>query len=80
MRDASERMVAPAASTVATVRPPRSTVTRSATAITSCSLCEMKTTVFPASAIARNVTKSSSASCGVRTAVGSSMIRIRASR
>ena len=80
MSDASERGVEGAASTVATVFPPRSTVTRSATAFTSCSLCEMKMTVFPSSAIARSVAKSPSASCGVSTAVGSSMIRTRASR
>ncbi len=36
-----------AVSTVATERPPRSTVTRSETAITSCSLWEMKITVRP---------------------------------
>ena len=66
--------------TVATVRPARSTVTRSETAVTSCSLCEMKITVRPSSAIARSVSKSDSASCGVSTAVGSSRIRICASR
>ena len=56
--------------------PPRSTVTRSATAFTSCSLCEMKITVRPSAAIVRSVSKSASASCGVSTAVGSSRIRI----
>ena len=45
----------PSIETVAIVRPPRSTVTRSATAFTSCSLCEMKITVRPISAIARSV-------------------------
>ena len=42
-------------STVAIDRPPRSTVIRSATALTSCSLCEMKITVLPSAAIARSV-------------------------
>ena len=68
------------ASTVAIERPPRSTVTRSATAFTSCSLCEMKITVRPSAAISRSVSNSTSASCGVSTAVGSSRIRMRASR
>ena len=77
---ASSRADASAAVTVATLRPPRSTVTRSATAFTSWSLCEMKITVLPSAAIARSVTNSASDSCGVSTAVGSSMIRIRASR
>ena len=40
----------------------------------------MKTTLLPAAVIARSVTKSSSASWGASTAVGSSMIRIRAPR
>ncbi len=40
----------------------------------------MKITVRPSAAIARSVSKSTSASCGVSTAVGSSRIRIRASR
>ena len=40
----------------------------------------MKMTVLPSSAIERSVAKSATASCGVSTAVGSSMIRIRASR
>ena len=65
---------------VATALPPRSTVTRSATAFTSCSLCEMKITVLPSAAIVRSVPKSASDSWGVSTAVGSSRIRIFASR
>ena len=40
----------------------------------------MKITVRPSSAIVRSVTKSASDSCGVSTAVGSSRIRICASR
>ncbi len=78
--DASDRCDAPAVATVATVFPSRSTVTRSETACTSCSLCEMKMIVRPSSAITRRVAKSEVASCGVSTAVGSSRIRMRASR
>ena len=77
---ASERRVASLVATVATFLPARSTVTRSETAFTSCSLCEMKTIVRPSSAITRSVSNSDSASCGVSTAVGSSRIRMRASR
>ena len=77
---ASERGVASAVGTVASECPPRSTVTRSATAFTSCSLCEMKITVRPSAAISRIVSNSTSASCGVSTAVGSSRMRMRASR
>ena len=80
MSAASEPGVASAAETVATERPARRTVTRSATAFTSLSLCEMKITVRPSAAISRSVTNNASASCGVSTAVGSSRIRIRASR
>ena len=57
--DASERGVA---SAVVDGRdrscPPRSTVTRSETAFTSCSLCEMKMIVRPSSAITRSVSNS----------------------
>ena len=80
MSEASDWSVEPAVATVATARPSRSTVTRSETAITSCSLCEMKITVRPSAAIARIVSNSASASCGVSTAVGSSRMRILASR
>ena len=76
---ASDCGVASAVFAVATVLPPRSTVTRSDTAFTSCSLCEMKTTVLPSSAIRRTVANSASASVGVNTAVGSSRMRMRAS-
>ena len=72
--------VAPAVDTVAIALPPRRTVTRSATAFTSCSLCEMKITVRPSPAIRRIVSNSESHSCGVSTAVGSSRISTRASR
>ena len=77
---ASERGVASLVRTVSTFFPPRRTVTRSETAFTSCSLCEMKMIVRPSSAITRSVSKSDAASCGVSTAVGSSRIRMRASR
>ena len=40
----------------------------------------MKTIVRPSAAIARSVSKSARASCGVSTAVGSSRISMRASR
>ncbi len=72
MSAVSDCGVASAVFTVPTRRPARSTVTRSETAITSCSLCEMKMTVRPSPAIWRSVSKSESASSGVSTAVGSS--------
>ena len=75
---ASECGVASAVWTVASAFPARSTVTRSETAFTSLSLCEMKMTVRPSAAISRSVTNSASASCGVSTAVGSSRISTRA--
>ena len=65
---------------VATSRPSRSTATRSATRSTSSSLWLMKTTERPAAASPRRTASSSSASCGVSTAVGSSRIRISAPR
>ncbi len=80
MSAASERAVASDVATVAIERPLLSTVTRRETASTSLSLCEMKITVRPSPAICRSATNSRSASCGVRTAVGSSRIRMRASR
>ena len=55
---ASDRGVASAVATVATERPPRSTVTRSETAVTSFSLCEMKITVRPSATICRSVANS----------------------
>ena len=76
---ASDCGVASAVCTVASAFPARSTVTRSETAFTSCSLCEMKMTVLPSEAICRAVTNRLSASSGVSTAVGSSRIRTRAS-
>ena len=63
---------------VATVRPARSTVTRSAIAPTSSSLWVTRITVVPAAASARSATNSCSTSPGVSSAVGSSSARIRA--
>ena len=67
-------------STVALCRPCRMTVTRSAISITSMSLWVMKTMAFPSSAMRRMTPKRSRTSRGVRTAVGSSMMRISAPR
>ena len=76
IRRARSRVVVVAHSIVLTVFPARKTVMRSATAITSSSLCEMKITVRPSATMLRKTTNSASASCGVRTAVGSSRMRI----
>ena len=71
----------PAAGIPAAVTLPRRiTVTRSAIWATSASLWLMKTTDVPSATIARSVRKRSWASCGARTAVGSSRMRIRAPR
>ena len=64
----------------AVTTPRRMTVIRSAMASTSPSLWLMNTTLRPSAAIERSVRNSSSTSCGARTAVGSSMIRMRAPR
>ena len=56
------------------------TVTRSETSIISFSLCEMKRMLLPSLANSRIVAMSSSISCGVRTAVGSSKMSISLSR
>ena len=48
--------------------------------MTSWSLCEMKMTESPRATAFLSVSNSASLSCGVSTAVGSSRIRIRASR
>ena len=53
---------------------------RSATSSTSCSLCEMKMIDFPCAFSSAMIANSSFASCGVRTAVGSSSTRISAPR
>ena len=60
--------------------PLRRTVTRSATAMISLSLCEMKRMDLPSRANSFIVAMSSSISCGVSTAVGSSKMRISLSR
>ena len=67
-------------STVPMHFPLRSTVQRSATAMISASLCEMKRMLFPSAERLRMICMSSSISCGVSTAVGSSKIRISLSR
>ena len=67
-------------STIATSLPDRSTATRWHTRSTSPSLWLMKTTLKPLSTIFCSVANSWSLSCGVRTAVGSSRIRIFAPR
>ena len=64
--------MAPSTGTVSTLRPRRSTVTRSATASTSGSLWEMNTIPAPSAASSRRMRKSSVASWAVSTAVGSS--------
>lgn len=69
-----------AGSAVPTVVPRRMTVISSATDSTSPSLCEMKMTVRPSALSSRRLSKSASTSCGTRTAVGSSRIRVRAPR
>ncbi len=56
------------------------TVIRSQISFTSFSLWEMKMIVCPFFLNSSSSRKSSSVSCGVRTAVGSSRIRIRAPR
>ena len=66
--------------TVPTYLPLRSTVTRSDTSIISLSLWEMKRMLLPSRANSRMISISSSISWGVRTAVGSSKIRISLSR
>ncbi len=60
--------------------PRRITMIRSEYSNTSRSLCVMKMIDFPLSVKERIILNSSSASCGVNTAVGSSNIRILASR
>ena len=63
-----------------TMRPRRRTVTRSATARTSPSLCEMKRTPRPDRASSRIVRSSSAISAGARSEVGSSRMSTRAPR
>ncbi len=63
-----------------TTFPRRRTVMVSATSRTSLSLCVMKMIEVPALARDRMISKSSSSSCGVSTAVGSSRMRMSARR
>ena len=63
-------------STVPMHLPFRSTVHLSATAMISFSLCEMNRMLLPSAARLRMISISSSISCGVKTAVGSSKISI----
>ena len=80
MSSARPCFVAPSMGTVATFLPRRSTVTRSATASTSSSLCVMTMMAVPPAFSSRSTLNSSCASCGVSTAVGSSRISTLASR
>ena len=76
----SSSLVVPLMSTVPMHLPLRSTVQRSATAMISDSLCVMNRMDLPSRAKPRMISISSSISCGVSTAVGSSRIRISLSR
>ncbi len=76
---AMSALVRSAAGRVAIVRPSRITVTTSAMASTSSSLCEMNSTAQPFLASSRTTTNKSSTSLGVSTAVGSSRISSRVS-
>ena len=60
--------------------PRRRTATLSESSSTSWSLCVMMTTLLPSSRMLRRTAKSLSVSCGVRTAVGSSRMRMSAPR
>ena len=72
--------VAPFVSTVSMYFPFRSTATRSESSNTSFNLCVMMMMDFPAARMLRNTANNFSVSCGVKTAVGSSKIRISAPR
>ncbi|MNU62901.1 hypothetical protein D3C71_521410 [compost metagenome] len=76
---ASSALLVSPTSRSATCLPPRNTTMRSAVAITSSSLWEMKISDRPCRAISFKVENSVSASSLVRTAVGSSSTRMRAS-
>ena len=79
MRDSSSRLVS-AMFTVPMYLPFRRTVQRSATDMISFSLWEMNRMDLPSAARFFMICISSSISCGVSTAVGSSKIRISLSR
>ena len=70
----------PPAGSVSILLPRRSTVIRSATSVTSFSLWLMKMIDLPCAVRPRMISKSSPASCGVSTAVGSSSTRMSAFR
>ena len=72
--------MAPSVGTVSIRLPRRSTVTRSEISSTSFSLWLMKTIETPSAFSARSTSNSSWLSWAVSTAVGSSRIRMRASR
>ena len=80
MNSASSALLVAPASRKATSLPCRSTATRRLTASTSSSLWEMKMIDRPSATSVFSVANSASTSCGVRTAVGSSRMRIRAPR
>ena len=63
-----------------TIFPLLKTFIRSHTSNTSCNLCVIKIIAFPAFFKFLIISKNSTTSCGVRTAVGSSKIKISASR
>ncbi len=73
-------LLASAIGSSATSLPWRSTATRSATAMTSFSLWEMKMIESPSATMAFKVLKRVSTSLGASTAVGSSRMRTRAPR
>ena len=73
-------MVVSAVAQSSTTRPARITVTASASATISLSLCVISRIVVPRARRLRSVANSCSVSCGVSTAVGSSRIRMRAPR
>ena len=79
MSDSSSRLVS-LISTVPISLPLRSTVQRSATFMISASLWVMNRMLLPSRAKPRITSISSSISCGVNTAVGSSKINISLSR
>jgi hypothetical protein len=76
----SDRASASLVWTVPTTAPLRSVITRSEMASTSLSLWVMMMIAQPSSRILRRIVNSLSISCGVRTAVGSSRIRMREPR
>ena len=76
----SDSTVASAVSTVSMYFPFRRTATRSESSNTSFNLCVMIMMDFPAFRMLRSTANNFSVSCGVKTAVGSSKIRISAPR